>query len=174
MVPFSRQREDKASCPYRLTPTLASQQKHGPHEFDIIHISNMPSSSSSSKAKKLPSGWTAEQDEAYQARKKAEAKAAAEAKEQEKVDKAHAAELKKRYQGRADPTTVEDWVDPDALQEEFFKEGEWKASWVQVEFVSSLHTTNREHTGSNKPAPGRWRHSGSKKQVYRATYCGTG
>ena len=95
----------------------------------------MPSYSSSS-SKKLPSGWTAEEYEAYQTRKKAEAKAAAEAKEQEKVDKAHAAELQKRYQGRADPSTVEDWVDPEALQEEFFKEGEWKASWVHVEFVS--------------------------------------
>jgi hypothetical protein len=98
----------------------------------------MPSSSKPPSKPKPPSGWTAEQYEAYQARKKAKAKAAAEAKEQDKIDKAHAAELKKRYQGRADPTTVEDWVDPEALQEEFFKEGEWKASWVQVEFVSHV------------------------------------
>lgn len=95
----------------------------------------MPSSSSSSSSKP-PNGMSPDQYAAYQARKKAEAKAAAEAKEQDKIDKAHAAELKKRYQGRADPTTVEEWVNPGELQEEYFKEGEWRASWVQVEFVS--------------------------------------
>lgn len=77
-----------------------------------------------------------EEYDAYLARKKTDASQAADSKAQEKWDKQYAAEMKKRYGGEADPSTVEDWVGAGELGEEWFKEGEWKAAWTQVEFVS--------------------------------------
>jgi hypothetical protein len=43
-----------------------------------------------------------------------------------------------KYKEKVKTETVEELVDVAALEQEFFKEGEWGPSWANVEFVSSL------------------------------------
>jgi hypothetical protein len=72
----------------------------------------------------------------YLARKASEKKKAEDGRQQEKFDKTYASEMKKRYGAKADPGTVQEMVDTNELGEEWFKEGEWKPAWSNVEFVS--------------------------------------
>jgi hypothetical protein len=76
--------------------------------------------------------------DAYLARKTKDKKLAEDTKAQEKFDKTYASEMKKRYGARADPATVEEMVGAEELGEGWFKEGEWKPAWSNVEFVSLL------------------------------------
>ena len=74
----------------------------------------------------------------YAASKKAQAEAAAAEKERkakEEADKKAAKEARAKYSKRADPATVEDLVGTQDLENEYFKEGEWRAAWAIVEFV---------------------------------------
>lgn len=98
----------------------------------------------SSKAPSKPPNMSKDEYEAYLARKKAEKKKAEDGKAQEKFDKTYASEMKKRYGGKADPATVEEMMDVNELGEEWFKEGEWKPAWSNVEFVSiNLYSEKR-------------------------------
>lgn len=74
--------------------------------------------------------------DAYLAKRKADKTRDDDAKAQDKWDKTYKAEMKKRYGGKADPATVEEMVGGDELGREWFKEGEWKPAWSNVEFVS--------------------------------------
>ena len=46
-------------------------------------------------------------------------------------------EKEARYKEKVKTETVEELVDVEALEQEFFKDGEWGPSWAQVEFVSA-------------------------------------
>jgi hypothetical protein len=91
----------------------------------------------SSKPPVRPPNMSQEEYDAYLARKKADKKAAEDSKAQDKFDKTYAGEMKKRYGAKADPATVEEMIDAGELGDEWFKEGEWKPAWSNVEFVSS-------------------------------------
>lgn len=66
----------------------------------------------------------------------AAAKAAKEARAKEEADKKAAKEARAKYMKKADPATVEDTLGPGELEREWFSEGEWRAGWANVEFVS--------------------------------------
>lgn len=76
--------------------------------------------------------------DAYLPRKTEDKKQAEAARQQEKWDQTYAGEMKKRYGAKADPTTVQDMIEPEGLAEEWFREGEWKPAWSNAEFVSDL------------------------------------
>ena len=56
--------------------------------------------------------------------------------EAKKKQAAEAKAKKKAYEAKAAPDTVEELVDANELEAEWFKEGDWKPSWGHVEFVS--------------------------------------
>ena len=91
---------------------------------------------SSSKTPSKPPNMSQAEYDAYLARKAQDKKSAEDSKAQEKFDKTYASEMKKRYGARADPGTVEEMVSAEELGEGWFKEGEWKPAWSNVEFVS--------------------------------------
>jgi hypothetical protein len=57
--------------------------------------------------------------------------------ETKKRQAAEAKAKKKAYEAKAAPDTVEELVDANDLEKEWFKEGDWKPAWGHVEFVSS-------------------------------------
>lgn len=90
----------------------------------------------SSRAPSKPPGMSQKEYDAYLSKKSAQKKADSEGIAQEKLDKTYAGEMKKKYGAKADPGTVQEMVDANELGEEWFKEGEWKPAWSNVEFVS--------------------------------------
>jgi membrane protein involved in colicin uptake len=80
---------------------------------------------------------SAEEYAARKARQAEEMKAAKEAKAKQEAEKKAASEARAKYQKKADPTTVEDMLNAETLGQEWFKEGEWRAGWANVEFVSA-------------------------------------
>jgi membrane protein involved in colicin uptake len=83
----------------------------------------------------------------------AAAKAAKEARAKEEADKKAAKEARAKYMKKADPATVEDTLGPGELEREWFKDGEWKAGWANVEFVSERASVGeREHGRQGAPA----------------------
>lgn len=77
-----------------------------------------------------------EEYDTYLLRKKTEKASAETSATQAKFDKTYAAEIKKRYGAKGDPATVEELVGSEELEESWFKAGEWKPAWSNVEFVS--------------------------------------
>lgn len=93
---------------------------------------------------------------------------AKEARAKEEAEKKAAKEARAKYMKKADPATVEDTLGPDALEREWFKEGEWKAGWANVEFVSerersepctSQRERERERAGAQRCGANRIRSS---------------
>jgi DNA-binding protein H-NS len=75
-----------------------------------------------------PPGMSEKEAEAIKEKQKAKAKADAEKK---KVK----ADYQKKY---ADPSTVEELVEANEVDNDWFKDGDWRPGWGHVEFVSSL------------------------------------
>ncbi|KAI9634597.1 uncharacterized protein MKK02DRAFT_16352 [Dioszegia hungarica] len=88
--------------------------------------------------------------DAYLARKASDKKKAEDGRQQEKFDKTYASEMKKRYGAKADPGTVAEMVDTNELGEEWFKEGEWKPAWSNVEFDGDACLKNVTKAGKTK------------------------
>ncbi|RSH90719.1 hypothetical protein EHS25_009894 [Saitozyma podzolica] len=51
---------------------------------------------------------------------------------------------------KADPGTVEDTLGPGELEREWFKDGEWKAGWANVEFDGDACLKNVTKAGKEK------------------------
>ncbi|WWD22909.1 hypothetical protein CI109_107404 [Kwoniella shandongensis] len=65
------------------------------------------------------------------------------------------AKKRKEYLKKADPSTVNELKNPDELEKEYFREGEWRPSWALVEFDSDAclkNVTEQKQDGFYVPA----------------------